>query len=268
MREAIAIGVIQLFALGIAWLVAIVVAAVAAFRMERRGAGALLLLATIVSLPAYLVLTIWYDGYSSESNFSERRAIAEQEFARFKELCAKPQQLSLFKTVVAPGEVDIRVQEEPGLYGLEVMEHVSTEKGICWTRRDSQACATPGISNVQWEFKSNSSWCLVPAPAKDCHLMWNYSVRTQQRSEISSIAATLVLHASRGERVSPLIERFRITVHEGDPSTPLAETFVYRKSWFGDLGPNPREGQEPRHCPDRDAAVGKLLESVLRSRGG
>ena len=98
--------------------------------------------------------------------------------------------------------------------------------------------------------------------------MWNYSVRTGERSEISSITATLVLHASRSETVSPLIERFRVTVHEGDLSTPLAETFVYRKSWFGDLGPNPREGQEPRHCPDRDAAIGKLLESVLRSRGG
>jgi hypothetical protein len=255
--EGFARLIVEVALWGIVWLIAIVVAIAFSNRLNGILAKAVLILTTIGSFPGYIALFFANQQYQLDSTKRQNMAIEQTEATHYKELCAKPQQLSVLKTLKLSEAADIRIKEARTLYPLKIMEWGHER---CWTKVPPHACTLAKIANVQWEHKSTGSWCEVPSPPKDCHLMWNFAVPTQTRTDIANLTpATVTIETSRGERISPLIERFRVTIYkEDDPSMLLGETIVYRKSSFGF-----NKDFEPRHCPARDVAIGKLLDSVL-----
>ncbi|WP_156392429.1 MULTISPECIES: hypothetical protein [unclassified Roseateles] len=273
MGEAFASDVIKLIWLCIAWLIAITISFTALLRRRHGVTSAIVLMASIASLPVYFAVSIWHGNYRDKSSTDAKRALAEDESVRYQKLCSNEQQLSVSKTVPSAKGLTIRIHEASSAHmqPLDIMKPVQTKDGICWTTRGDHSCTTLEIENIEWvEWNPSqyASWCTEAEHSRPCHRILRYATRKQSISEINSFTATLELDASRSERISPLIDRFRITVKEPTSPTVLAETFIYRKAWFTDLGPNPNQAREPTHCPDRDVAIGKLLDAVTAPADG
>lgn len=264
--EAIAAGIMQLALLTICWVVVVAVALLAPGWKEARRVRSLLAVVAVVSLPAYIANEFRRSAQQeldAQKNHARRVVQADYSSELYHRYCEESKELTVRRTVSQSRPVTIRIRESPRLFGLELMQPIFPHKRVCWVEAGSGGCSQANVAKVQWEFRSQGSWCEGSSAAKDCHLMWEVDVERGLQTNVERIDAPYVIDVSKAERLDPLIERFQLTVRDAATSEVLGETHLYRKSWFGDIGRKPAQANEPRHCPDRDLLVGELLAKIF-----
>lgn len=266
MKEEMAWAFIALLKLSVIWVSIGVSAIVACFIVERGWLRLVLVLAALASVPTYVLVQGQVARKQAAAHWAERRAVAAKESEGWARICQLPPELKVYVTVPSAKAVDVRIRQPNALYNLDPHMPAGGKKSVCWLESEPTRCTKANIANVQTEFVSTGSWC-EPGTAgykpNDCHIMWNISLADQRREHIQKLTAPYILDVHRPERLSPLIERFRVDVIDEKTNTRLAEAVIHRKSWMGDIERPTGTENEARHCPDRDQALGKILEGVF-----
>ena len=266
MKEELAWGFIALLKLGIIWSLIGVVAIVACFAVKRWWLRVGFVLAALSSVPFYVVMQEVVTRRQEAEHWASRRAVAVNASEAWARICQLTPELKMHATVPSPEAVDIRIRQPNDLYNLDPHMPAASAKSVCWLDPEAARCTKARIANVQTEFVSTGSWCQLGTAGykrDDCHIMWNISMTDQKRERIQKVTAAYILDVHRPERLSPLIERFRVTVVDAKTDTLLAEAVIHQKSWLGDVERPPGTDNEARHCPDRDVVIGKMLEGVF-----
>lgn len=266
MKEEMAWAFIALLKLGVIWLLIGVAAIVAGFAVKRWWLRVGFVLAALASVPVYVVMQGLVARKQEADHWAERRALAAKESEAWARICQLPPELKVHATVPSTEAVDVRIRQPNDLYNLDPHLPAGSKKSVCWLEPEATRCTKAHIANVQTEVVSTGSWCQSGTAGykrDDCHIMWNISMADQKRERIQKVTAAYILDVHRPERLSPLIERFRVTVVDEKTNTPLAEAVIHQKSWLGDVQRPPGTENEARHCPDRDEAIGKMLEGVF-----
>ena len=245
--EALAFGLSQL---GIIWVLVAAGAIVIATQVKGRWLRAALVLVPLVSIPAYVLIVQRLDDREQAENLEAQRKTASQEAVAFKAICALPAKLTVTAPVKSGKPADLRVQD-PVKHRLLQLD--LPRRPACWLQADERRCASPNIANVQYVLPASE--CKTPdAPGSTCSLTRGFHIPTQKDAPLPELTAPYILDV-RGERVSPHIERFRVTVIDSKDKAVLGETVIHRR--------NPLTGGEPQYCPERHGTVGKLLEAVF-----
>lgn len=266
MKEEIAWAFIDLFKLGVVWIVIVVAAVGASFAVKRWWLRIGFVMAALASVPVYMVIDELAAQSRLANHWAARRAVAANAAEAWAKICQLPLELTVHATVTRGEAVDVRIRQPFGLLNLDPHLPAAGRKSVCWLEAKATRCTKAHIANVQTEYVSAGSWCQPGTPGykrDDCHVMWNISLADQHRERIPQVTAAYILDVHRPERVSPLIERFLVTLVDEKTNTRLAETVVHQKSWLGDVERPPGTENEAQHCPDRDEAIGKMLEEVF-----
>ncbi|NML45237.1 hypothetical protein HHL11_15895 [Ramlibacter sp. G-1-2-2] len=266
MKEEMAWAFIALLKLGVIWVLIGVAAIVACFAVKRWSLRVGFVLAALASVPVYVVMQGLVARKQEADHWAARRAVAAKESEAWARICQLPPELKVHATVPSAEAVDVRIRQPNDMYNLDPHMPAGSKKSVCWLEPEATRCTKAHIANVQTEWVSTASWCQPDAAAykrDDCHVMWNISMADQKRERIQKVTAAYILDVHRPERLSPLIERFRVTVLDEKTNTLLAEAVIHQKSWLGDIQRPPGTENEARHCPDRDEAIGKMLEGVF-----
>lgn len=266
MKEEMAWGFIALLKVGVIWLLILIGAIVAAYLVKRWWLRICLVLAALVSVPTYVMKHDATARKAEDEHWKSRGALAVKESEAWAKVCQLPPELKVHSAVPGGEQVDLRVREPTDFGGLGPDRPVWPKKTVCWMELPATSCTKANIANVQTEFVSTGSWCLNRPPGDkrdDCHTMWNISVADQKQERVQELTARYILEVHKPDRLSPLIDRFRVTVVDDKTNTMLAETVIHQKSWLGDIDRPPGTENEARHCPDRDEAIGKMLEAVF-----
>lgn len=266
MKEELAWAFIALLKLGVIWVLIGVAAIVACFAVKRWWLRVGFVLAGLASVPAYVLMQGQVARKQEADHWAERRAVAAKESEAWGRICRLSPELKVHATVPSAEAVDVRIRQPSDLYNLDPHMPAGGKKSVCWLEPEATRCTKANIANVQTEFVSTGSWC-QPGTAGykpgDCHIMWNISLADQKRERIQKLTAPYILDVHRPESLSPLIERFHVALIDERTNTRLAEAVIYQKSWMGDIQRPPGTENEARHCPDRDEAIGKMLEGVF-----
>jgi hypothetical protein len=259
------LGLLQLVAV---WLLILITAIVVATQMQGWLPRIAIVLAALISVPGYVLLQFKREEIANARRFEAGRAISLKESAAWAEIVAQPQELKIMASVPAGEPVDLRVRQPEGEAEPFNPHLPYMPKTVCWMDPPGTRCAHPNIATVQSEFIGR--WYFPAAPKRSdevSHLMWSFSIADQARTEVKELTARYILDVHKAERLSTLIARIRVTVVDGQTGITLAETAIYRKSWIGNAGRSPTGEMEARHHPERDTAIGKMLEQVFPGGG-
>ncbi len=234
------------------WVLILIGAVVAALLVERWWVRICLVLAALISMPAYVLLEEAVAHHAKETNWKEWDAWAE--------FCQLPPELKVHSTVSDGQSVNLRVRQTSNdMFRVDdPFVPLGVDKTVCWMELPAVSCTKATIANVQTEHLSTAFSCLNHQGDKrdNCHVMWNISVADQKRERVQQLTARYILDVHKPDQLPKQIERFRLNVVDAKTNKLLAETAIHR-NWK--VGAN-----EGRQCPDRDVAIGKMLDAVFQ----
>lgn len=262
MKQAIAWQIQGLIALGLltlVWVVLIAVVSLVTTNLKARVRSALIA-GTAMSLPSYVAFGMWYPQMQEQMTFEFNTVISENASMQYRELCAAKPSINVRRVVATVEPVDIRIVEPEELYGLEARMPQGGDKSVCWLEKASTACSPSNIRNVEWGYRSRTSDCNRRNSPAGCGVRRFRNDRQGRSSSIESFTSSYALSVSSSERVAPLIEKFLVAVKVVATGEVLADTHIYRRSWFHNARST---ANEPPYCPPRDPLVADLLAKVF-----
>jgi hypothetical protein len=262
MKQAVGWYFQALFTLGlmtIVWIVLIAVVSIASMKLKARARSALIV-GTVLSFPSYVAFWMWYPQFQEKATFEFNTVISENASEQYRKLCASMPSTNIRRVVAGSEPVDIRIEEPDELYGLDLIIPQPGNKVVCWVEKASKTCSPSNIRYVEWGFQSRTSDCRGPMPPDSCKPRRFRNDRQGGSIPVDSFTSSYVLSASSGKQVAPLVQKFSVTVKEIATGEVLADTQLYRKSWFHNAA---ETRDEPRYCPARDRLIADMLAKVF-----
>ena len=260
MREAVFEAAILLPLIFIAWMAFIFIAL---FSFESNVLGKMLAFyLAVFSVPGYFYLDAWQSERASEMREKERTLTAYKSSETYKKLCAETPPIIVKRVVESSHPVDIRMTKGKDAY-MDLMRPEDPHKTVCWLDGESSRCKTSNIGFVESAFHGSSDTCTQWPEQYDCTKFYRDERDGKGDKRVKGLSAQYLMSISERERPDPLISKYQVTIKDLSTNELIAETYFYRKGWFGNVKRTEAEKHEPQYCPPRDVFVAEFLGNVF-----
>lgn len=248
MREAMLVGFIWAFLLaGAIWFAIIFIANRTTLKAKPDVRFAAIVFG-VVSVPAYLYLSVKYEQHSFETRRIQEQRIAYNSIQRYRKICSEKPAIYIQRVVQQASPVDVKVIDVNLNGRLEIP--MSPDRA-CWFVINSSRCKRSNIGSIGWsetDFKS-----IKPK-------FFRFSAIGVQG--VSGFSSPYALQVSAKEQIEPLIDKYRVSIRNVETGLILAETSFYQIS-DNQVRATSAEMGVPRYCPEVDLHLADMFSQVF-----